>query len=169
MNDPAAALESWVRRFIVGLDLCPFAAAPLSAGRVRFCTADCTDADDVIAACATELARLIETPAESLSTTLIALPGWDDFDEFLEVIGGLEAFLEVAGVEELIQVVAFHPHWVAQDEAPDDPASATNRSPVPAVHLLRQEEVARVTRGHPDPEGIPRRNATLLRARAQKK
>jgi hypothetical protein len=169
MEDPAAALEAWVRTFIIALDLCPFAAAPLTSGRVRFCSADCPTVDEAIAACATELARLIETPAEELSTTLVALPGWSDFDEFLGLVGGLEHFLEVAGVEELVQVVAFHPDWVAADEDPEDPACATNRSPVPAVHLLRQEEVTRATRGHPDPTGIPRRNAALLRTRAQKK
>lgn len=163
------SLEQWVRRVIVGLDLCPFAAAPMKAGIVRFAEADCADIDEAVAATAQEIARLAETPANELSTTLLALPGWDDFDEFLDLTGAVEAFLEFAGIEELFQVVAFHPDWVAEGEDADDPAAGTNRSPVPALHLLRQEEIARAVRGHPDVDGIPARNAALLRELAQKK
>lgn len=169
MDGEARALEDWVRRFIVGLDLCPFAAAPLAAGRVRFCALRCTDPDEAVGAVAQEVARLVETPASELSTTLIALPGWEDFDVFLDIAWGVEAFLDMAGVDELVQVVVFHPRWVAEGEDPEDPACATNRSPVPALHLLRQEEVTRAVEGHPDIASIPARNADLLRARAQKK
>lgn len=161
--DQSESLEQWVRRVVVGLDLCPFAAAPLRAGRVRFAEATCAEVDAVVEAAAHECVRLVETPASELSTTLLALPGWPDFDAFLEAVGAVEAFLELAELDGLIQVVAFHPQWVAAGEAPDDPAAATNRSPVPALHLLREEEIARAVRAHPDVEGIPARNAALLR------
>lgn len=161
---PTESLQRWVERVVVGLDLCPFAASPLAAGRVRFAVAHCEDVDAGVRAAAEECVRLVETPAAELSTTLLGLPGWPDFPEFLELVGSVEVFMEMAGLEGLIQVVAFHPDWVAEGEDPDDPASASNRSPVPALHFIREEEIERAVRGHPDVEGIVNRNAALLRA-----
>lgn len=161
------ALEDWVRRVVVGLDLCPFAAAPLDAGRVRFCEVDTADFDTAVLAAVEECSVLVQTPASELSTTLIALPGWADFEEFLEISGAVSDFLGMAEIADLLQVVAFHPQWRAAGADPDDPANGTNRSPVPALHLLRQEEIERAVRGHPDVMGIVERNADLLRRRAE--
>jgi hypothetical protein len=158
------SLPDWVRRVVVGLDLCPFAAAPLAAGRVRFVEAECASVDDAVRVAAEECLRLIETPPEELSTTLLALPGWPDFEGFLDLAAAVDGFVEMAELVGLIQVVAFHPDWVADGEDALDPASATNRSPVPALHLLREEEIERAVRGHPDVDAIVRRNAEVLRA-----
>lgn len=160
---PDESLEQWVRRVVVGLDLCPFAAAPLDSGRVRFARCTSTEAAACVEAAAAELARLVERPAEELSTTLLSFPAWGDFERFLGLAETVIDLAEDAGLSGLVQVVVFHPDWVAEGEEPTDPATATNRSPEPALHFLREEEVERALRGYPDVEALLDRNAQRLR------
>ena len=157
------SVRQWVERVVVGLDLCPFAASPLAAGLVRFAEAECADVDAAVRAAADGCVRLVETPASELSTTVLVLPGWPEFQEFLDLVGAVESLMSEAGLDGLLQVVAFHPDWVAEGEDPTDPATATNRSPVPALHFIREDEIERVVRGHPDVDGIVSRNIALLR------
>ena len=63
-----------------------------------------------------------------------------------------------------IQIASFHPDYRFADAAPDDVANATNRSPHPMLHLLREVSVARAVASHPDPAAIPARNVEQLRA-----
>ena len=46
---------------------------------------------------------------------------------------------------------------------PDDIANATNRSPWPTLHLLREDSVSRAVEAFPDPDGIIERNIETLR------
>lgn len=154
------AVEAWVRDFVVRHDLCPFAAGPLRAGRVRF--AEC--ADDPLESLLDEIERL---DAGEADTTLIVLRGFADFEDFLDLVAAAEELLEATGLESTYQLASFHPDYRFADAPPDDPANATNRAPHPTLHLLRVADVSRAVDAHPDPEGIPSRNVALLRALAQ--
>jgi len=155
----------WVERVVIGLELCPFAAEPLRDGRVRFAASAASSAEDLANDLAEELARIDRTPTRELETTLLvhpdALSDFDDFNAFLDV-GDL--LLEKLGLLGEIQIVGFHPAYRFAGADPDDPANATNRSPHAMLHLLREESIARATRLHPDPDGIPARNVARLRA-----
>lgn len=161
---PPESLEQWVHRVVVGLDLCPFAASPLNAGRVRFARCESREVRPCVEAAAAELSRLVERPPEELSTTLLSFPGWTEFERFLALAETVMDLAADAGLDGLVQVVVFHPDWVAEGEDADDPATATNRSPEPALHFLREEEVERAVRGYPDIEALLDRNAQRLRA-----
>ena len=107
-----------------------------------------------------ELAFLAEHP--EVATTLVAVDvDWDTLRDF---VGATEALIEEGGLEELFQVVGFHPDAVYEGESPDDPANAAARAPVGVVHLLRADDMERVIGDHPDAEGISERNAALLRS-----
>ena len=150
--------------------LCPFAAAPLRAGRVRLQLSDATSEEALAADLAEELRRLDRQPRERVETTILIHPNvlgrFDDYNRFLDV-GDL--LIESLGLRGVVQVVGFHPEYRFAGAAPDDPANATNRSPYPMLHLLREEGVAEAVASHPDPEGIPRRNAERLRLRARRR
>lgn len=165
-----AETREWVERFVVGLDLCPFAGEPLREGRVRFRVSEAETPEDLAADLAHELARLDREPASEVETTLLIHPGvlrdFQDFNQFLEVGDLLLAELGLVGT---IQIASFHPDYRFAGATPDDPANATNRSPHPMLHLLREESVAAATEAHPDPKGIPRRNAEKLQLRARRR
>ncbi len=159
------ATEAWLRDFVIGLDLCPFAAGPFRAGRVRISEARGGAVEEVLADLVGEADLLLEDAA---ATTLMVVPGdvLADFEEFLDVLAYAEDLFEQTGHGDELQLVGFHPDYVFGDaDGAADPANATNRSPHPTFHLLRRDEVARAIAGHPDVEGIPMRNVALLRGR----
>ena len=170
---PEAALaetREWIERVIVGLDLCPFAAEPLGEDRVRFRMSDASTPERLAADLAQELARLDREPRSAIETTLLIHPSvlldFEVFNQFLDVG---DILLEELGLVGEIQVVGFHPDYRFAGAAADDPANATNRSPHPMLHLLREESVAAAIQAHSDPEGIPQRNAEKLRLRARQR
>ena len=159
-----ALVRAWVEEFVVGLSLCPFAAEPLAAGRVRFAVSAAETPENLAADLADELSRLDREPPEEIETTLLlaprALARFEEFNAFLDVVDLLLDKLSLAGS---VQVASFHPDYRFAGAPADDPANATNRAPVPILHLLREESVARAASTHPDPQGIPARNAARLR------
>ena len=168
-DDVLAETRAWLERVVVGLDLCPFAAEPLRAGRVRLRVSDAEQPEQLASDLEEELARLDREPPAALETSLLvhprALLDFEAFNQFLAVADFLLDKLELAGE---IQVVGFHPCFRFADAPADDPANATNRSPHPMLHLLRETSVAEAVRMHPDPQGIPARNARKLRRLARR-
>ncbi|MEL6346180.1 MAG: DUF1415 domain-containing protein [Myxococcota bacterium] len=162
--DVIARARRWVERVVIGLDLCPFAAAPQRAGRVRYTVSDAGgDAYAILAAVWAEVERLQANPA--IETTLLILPtGWDDFDDYLDLIAAAEDLLVRMESEGDIQLASFHPDYRFAEVAADDPSNATNRSPHPMIHLLRASSVAAAVDHHPDVAGIPARNIAMLRS-----
>ena len=163
-----AETREWIERVVVGLDLCPFAAEPLREGRVRFRISDAAAPEQLASDLAQELAWLDREPPAALETSLLvhprALLDFDVFNQFLAVGDLLLDKLELVG---RIQIVGFHPGFRFAEAPPEDPANATNRSPHPMLHLLREDSVAAAVGAHPDPDGIPARNTEKLRRRAR--
>jgi len=165
MSDPliaVAAVRTWLKDFIVGLDICPFAGGPLRGGRVRIAVSQAADLEAAIADLLREAERLDEDP--EVETTLLLVPDlFPDFGDFLDATALAIEVFQVSGYEGVYQIVAFHPEFCFEGAEPDDPANATNRSPIVLWHLLREASVDRAVEGHPDVHGIPERNAALLR------
>jgi hypothetical protein len=157
--------RDWIEQVVVGLGLCPFAESPLRADRVRIVVSDARDAEALARDLAREIAHLDREPAERVETTVLvhphALAHFEDFNRFLDV-GDL--LLERLGCVGEIQIASFHPDYCFAGASSEDVANATNRSPYPMLHLLREASVARAVAAHPDPGGIPARNAERLRA-----
>jgi uncharacterized protein len=159
------ATLAWVERVVIGLDLCPFARAPVEAGRVRVLVTACEDPRELLTVLDDALTQLLaEGPAE-LETTLIVHPNclvdFEDYNDFLDPAEGLLELRELLGV---VQIASFHPDYRFADVAHDDQANYTNRSPYPMLHLLREASVARAVAGHPDIEAVPAANVARLRA-----
>ncbi len=150
-----AETRAWVQRAIIGLNLCPFAKAPQSKGQVRYVCTEARDADALLAALAGELRYLAEVPPEQVETTLLIHPwvmnDFADYNDFLEIAEAAVDALDLTGV---IQVASFHPQYQFAETAPDDIGNATNRSPYPTLHLLREESIERAVAAFPDAEAI---------------
>jgi uncharacterized protein len=163
--DPVDKTRAWLQDFVLALNLCPFAHAPFSAGAVRIVQSRAADEVEVLAEVVDEAHLLVAEPVPE--TTLLVVPTLlANFDDLLDLVAAAEALLERIDLDQDIQLVGFHPDYQFDGAPADDPANATNRSPLPIVHLLRRKDVARAAASHPDVDGIAERNITLLRQMA---
>ena len=158
-----AQTRAWVDRAVIGLNLCPFAKAPQAKGLVRYVVSHATDPAALLADLIAELERLAESPAEKLETTLLIHPqvltDFADYNDFIEVAEDTVAELDLEGV---LQVASFHPQYQFADTASDDVGNATNRSPFPTLHLIREDSIDRAVQAFPEAELIYETNIATL-------
>ena len=170
MTEPSAMhpieteVRQWLETVVIGLNLCPFAARPFREGRVRVRIAEARSEIDLLTELQLALTELDETPVEKLETTLIAIPNlladFADYNDFLDQVDALLDEFEWSGQ---YQVASFHPHYQFADTHRNDISNFTNRSPLPLLHLLREDSVEAAIDSHPDVDGIPRANIRRLR------
>ena len=155
--------RAWITRAVVGLNLCPFARAVQVKHQIRCVATDATDADTLLARLCDEMHFLAEADAARVDTTLLvhphAMTDFLDFNDFLEIA---DAALEELGYAGVLQVAPFHPQFQFADTAADDIGNATNRSPYPTLHLLREDSVERAVAAFPEAETIFETNIRTL-------
>lgn len=163
MDDALAQTRAWVEQAVIGLNLCPYAKGPQVKGLVRYalCADDCTQA---LRACLeAELRHLARVPADEVETTLLVHPKvLRDFLDYNDFLDEAQAVLQALGLEGVLQVASFHPQYRFAGTAPDDPGNATNRSPHPTLHLLREDSIERALAALPDPALIYENNIATL-------
>ncbi|MBW8760327.1 MAG: DUF1415 domain-containing protein [Burkholderiales bacterium] len=158
-----AETRAWVRRAVIGLNLCPFARAVDAKDQIRYVFSDATDPETLLATLVVELQRLADTDPQVVDTTMLIHPrvltDFEDFNDFLELADAATEDLDLDGI---LQVASFHPRFQFADTEPDDITNATNRSPYPTLHLLREESVDRAVAAFPEAEAIFERNMETL-------
>jgi len=158
-------VAGWLDGFVIAENLCPFAGAAVRGGALGIhAVAGGTEA--VLERLALEAARLVDADSDPEGTLLLALtdPRFEGLDEYLDLVEIAEALLDALALRGQVQLASFHPHYLFEGESADDPSHWTNRSPVPLLHLLREDAVERALQRHPDPDGIPLRNVAHLQA-----
>jgi hypothetical protein len=160
-----AATRAWVDQAVIGLNLCPFAKAPQVKGQVRYALSVATSPmalrDDLV----TELQRLNSASAEDIETTLLVHPeALLDFDEYNDFLDVADAALQALGLEGVLQIASFHPHYRFAGTAHDDLGNATNRSPFPTLHLLREDSIDRAVDAFPQADTIFEQNIATMAA-----
>ncbi len=165
-----AQTRAWVDRVVIGLNLCPFAKAVQVHGQVRYVVSDAADETGLLAALLDELELLAVCDPALTDTTLLIHPNLlGDFGAYNQFLDAAEALLADAGFEGVFQLASFHPQYRFAGTARDDVTNATNRSPFPMLHLLREASVARAVAAFPDASTIPEANQRTLRALGSKK
>jgi hypothetical protein len=160
-----AETRAWVERAVIGLNLCPYARAVQAKGLVRYVVSAAPDADGVLAALQAEMAALTAADPAELDTTILILTGaLADFADYNDFLGPAEAALAAGGHEGVLQIASFHPRYRFAGSADDDLGNATNRSPWPLLHLLREASVDRAVAAFPEAEAIYERNIATLEA-----
>lgn len=164
--DPAIAeahIRAWLARFVVGLNLCPFARPLLGAASLRIAISEQTEPADLRRAFLRELDLFQHSSEEEVATTLLAFPAaLGDFEEYLDFIDDAQDLLLAAGLEGMVQLASFHPNYLFAGEAVAAASHYSNRSPYPMVHLLREDMLTRVLEDGTDPDEIPARNIATL-------
>ncbi len=164
-TDVATRVAQWLDEVVIGLNLCPFAAAPRRRAQIRIRVCRPADENALTEALVEELERLGTTEPRQLETTLLAVDGLlADFDDYRRYVDFADVLLMQYGWEGVFQVASFHPDYQFADTDPDDPGNLTNRSPCPILHLIREESLARVLAHYPDPDAIPTTNIRRVSA-----
>lgn len=159
-----AETRRWLERFVIGLGLCPFAAAPYRLNRIAYSVCAETTLEQIYTAFLGTLEALVSADPQEQETALLILDrGLSNFDEYLDALAVLEQAVEEAGLQGVIQLASFHPDYRFEETGDDDPANFTNRSPFPMFHLIREDGLAAALESYPEPESIPRRNIRCLR------
>lgn len=168
--------QRWVTDFIVDLNICPFALREVRKQSIRYQVCGQPGDDALYDAVSDELNLLAEH--SDVETTLLILPHLDDnFEAFINSVGLAQQVIALNGFSGTFQLAHFHPHYVFADSNAgygegggelaagqrDDPADYTNRAPHAALHLLREDSVARAIHAHKNVELIPEQNIQQLR------
>ena len=158
------ATRGWLEHAVIGLNLCPFAKAVWVRRLIRFSCSAATDTATLRRDLVDELCLLRDTPVEQLETTLLVHP-WvlGDFLDFNDFLDTAEAALRELHLEGSVQIASFHPHYRFAGTAADDAGNASNRSPYPCLHLLRESSIDRAVAAFPQPEAIYESNIATLR------
>ena len=111
-----AETRAWVRRAVIGLNLCPVARAVDAKDQIRYVFSDATDPETLLATLVVELQRLADTDPALVDTTMLIHPrvlgDFEDFNDFLELADSAVEDLDLDGV---LQVASFHPHFQFAD------------------------------------------------------
>lgn len=156
--------QAWVERAVIGLNLCPFAKAVQVKRLVRYTCSEAHDTQALRKALRDELLRLRDTSIETIETTLLVHP-WvlRDFVDYNDFLDQADALLAELGLEGTLQIASFHPDYRFAGTAADDITNATNRSPHPTLHLLREASIDRAVAACPDADTIVEANLQCLR------
>jgi uncharacterized protein len=157
--------RAWVDRAVIGLNLCPFARAVQTKNQIRYVVSEATHPEALLAELRAEMALLSASDPALLDTTLLIHPLLlEDFLEFNDFLGIADEALVAAGLDGILQVASFHPQFQFEGTDVDDVTNATNRSPYPTLHLLREESVDRAVAAFPQAEAIFAKNIRTLEA-----
>ena len=146
---------------MIGLSLCPFARHPYANEKIKFVLEPSNSDQIIMQTLLLELDSLYQS--DDFQTTLIICPNaFDDFDAFWHFIADCEALVEQAGLEGTFQLASFHPRYRFEDTKTGDLGNATNQSPYPTLHILREADVTAAVSAYGDTDVISQRNIATL-------
>ena len=155
--------SAWVERFVIGLQLCPFAKRPFDKGLLRFEVCFEKNMEAQLVAFWKEIEQLDKVPKEEISNTILVYPnGLHDFEKYLDLYDLAERLLLDQKLNEKFQLASFHPDYQFEGTDKDDVSNYTNRSPFPFIHILRVGEVEEAINSYPNIDEVPARNIRLL-------
>jgi len=156
--------KKWVEDFVIAYTLCPFAQTPYEAGQVRFCEIEESDTAAILEAFWKEVEVIDSADESEISTSILVVPALSSsFEEYLDVIHMATDLIEMQNKEDKFQLASFHPAYLFEGTVESEPTNYTNRSPLPLIHIIRREEVARAIASHPDIDSVPIVNQEKMR------
>ena len=126
---------------------------------------EATDGDALLAQLRDEMNALMAADPALIDTTLLLHPQvLNDFLDFNDFLGAADEALAQLGYEGMLQVASFHPQFQFAGTDASDVTNATNRSPYPTLHLLREASVDRAVAAFPQADVIYENNIRTLEA-----
>lgn len=160
--DAVGATQRWLEHFVIRHNLCPFAAKPFRANRIRYADCSVNNEQALADALIEEILFLRDADPEVTETTVVIVPKmFADFADYNQFLDAVDLIVDRLGVAGVIQVASFHPRYQFADLDSDDVRNYTNRSPYPMFHLIREDSIE-TARTMMDTGSIPDRNMDLL-------
>lgn len=163
-------IKTWVRKTIIGLDLCPFAKQPFENGHVRINICESVGLSEIIEAFTYEIELLNNNQGrnQDIETTLLGLPNISkSFEYFNDLIFTIDDILAENNLENDFQVVGFHPEFRFEGTDYQERVNAVNRSPLPLIHILKTESITKLKLSPNEGEKINLRNEKFLNSLSQ--
>jgi uncharacterized protein len=150
--------QKWVEDFVIGYNICPFAAKVLN--NIHYSIFENTNIDfenyflQIL---------IVLDENTNIKTSLLIIPNnVDDFYTYLDLVELAESIITSHNYEGTYQVASFHPNYIFENSKEDDPANFTNRSPYPMLHLIREESISEAIETYGDTDQIPKNNIKLM-------
>ena len=108
-TDPRLAeTRAWVRRAVIGLNLCPFARGVDVKDQIRYVLTEVQDSDALLDVLVTELQWLANTDPQQVETTVLVHPQvLTDFLDFNDFLAVADATVQALGLNGTLQVRRF--------------------------------------------------------------
>ena len=155
--------EKWLEHFIIGYNICPFAAKVVENKSLYYAMDSANDVVDCLQQLINECHRLDDD--KNIETILIIYTdNFTVFDDFLDYLELANSLLAAQNYEGIYQLASFHPLYCFAETEENDASNYTNRSPFPMLHLIREASIEKALQSFPNPESIPARNIELTRS-----
>lgn len=155
--------KRWIQEFIVDHHICPFAKSTIDNDLIYFFVAVNENEEECLKEFSGILLECARKTNQELSNAFFILKDQtSDFEDFINWFYMAEMVSEQLDLQEIFQLVPFHPGFIYEGESKDAPGNYTNRSPYPMIHILRVEEVEKAVSEHSDTRAISGRNKAYL-------
>lgn len=151
--------KTWVSKMMSDMGVCPFTngaeMAGLPMGKVFYEVERTNLVETLYEKYWNEVVRVEDNNERDLSTTLLICPNYaiQNVEMFENFSNTLTQPLEPLKVEDLLQLVFFHPAWTFRDGSeragPMAAANYARRSPWPMINILRTKQVRTAQKGIP--------------------
>jgi hypothetical protein len=149
--------KQWVQSVMSDMGICPFSPsasqAGLPVGPVLYEVSRASTVEDMYVKYWEEVVRVEQQTERDLSTTLLITPEFfmDNVELFESFCNTLTQPLTALQLEDLLQLVFFHPHWSFRDggdrATQGQAANYARRSPWPMINTLRTKQVRAAQKG----------------------
>lgn len=153
---------AWIKSVVIDCHFCPFAAKAMLTKSIRYVVVPEADIENSLHTLLLELKCMDDN--DQVETTFIILPDrFNDFIQYLGLVGMAESMIKSKGYEGIYQIASFHPEYLFSGADNDDPANYTNRSVYPMLHILREESISRAVDHYGSTDSIPKDNIEFAR------
>jgi len=152
--------QQWLEEIIIGLNFCPFAKKEFVNNTIHYQLCDAKKIPLALEELAKQFEKLVQQP-EIETTLLIFNTGFKGFESYLDLLDYANDLLIELGFEGIFQLASFHPDYYFEGEEFDAASNYTNRSPLPTIHLIREESMEKVLSVYKNPDQIPENNIAL--------
>lgn len=141
-SDYYKKMEKWLNDFILKLDICPFARPSIEKKEFSLIEIKNNDIDEIIYK--TQIQGKNLKQEKSLNNVLLFFPELQiSFSELYELVE------DILQVDNDVHFVVFHPNFQFGDTDESGPINFVNRTPYPAIHLIKRDILSQVTKDDP--------------------
>ena len=164
MQNHIEQTKNWVEKFVIGLNLCPFAKPVFVKNQIKFVLSEAKNPNELTKDFLEELTFLSGIEGDDTETTILVHPFvLQDFGHYLDYVDYANDLIYQAGLEGTFQIASFHPDYQFEDTEPNDIENYTNRSPFPMLHILREDTLEKAIETYPNVDAIPSNNIKKLK------